>query len=72
MGHFSNDTETSHTMQKLSGKKKELSGQSENFTDVLESFYTMWKLSRHYRNFPDNMESVHKIYRQPLNFQDNQ
>ena len=44
------------------------------FPDILESFQTIWKLSRHSGNFPDNMEIVHqiwKVYRQPVNFLDN-
>ena len=31
--------------------KKELSGQSENLLDILESFFTIWKPSRHSGNF---------------------
>ena len=42
---------------------------------ILFTIHTIWKLSWHSGNFPDNMESVHKIrkiYRQPRNFLDNQ
>ena len=61
-------------MQKLSGKK-ELSGQPKIFPDILESFHTIWTLSRQSGNLPENIESVHKIwkvYRQPGNFLDDQ
>ena len=52
-------------------KIKQLSKQYENFTYILESFHTIWKLLRQSGNFPNNMESVHtilKVYRTPGNF----
>ena len=56
-------------------EKKKLSGQSKKISDILVTFHTISKLSRHSWNFPDNMESIQKIwkvYRQPVNFLDNQ
>ena len=38
--------------------KKELSGQSENLPDILESFHTIWKLSRLSGIFPVNLKSL--------------